>query len=485
MYLGIDIGTSNVKAVVVNDDQTIVASAAAPLPISRPHALWSEQNPEDWWAAVDATVASLRQVAGVAFAAIRSIGLSGQMHGLVLLDAQGKPLRPAILHNDGRSFAEAEALNEAVPDFGRIAGVPAMPGFAAPKVLWVRKHEPEVFAKARHLLLPKDYIRFRLTGTFATDMCDGSGAVLLDSGRRQWSPEIAAACGIGMDLLPAALEGTAISGELSEAVASAWGLKAGIPVAAGAGDAAAGAIGTGAINEGDGFISMGTASQYFITRQRYQPAPEHLIHTFCHGLPGRWFQMAALLNGASCLAWVAGLLGQNDIGKLLASTEAQFTGPSPVTFLPYLTGERTPHNNPHAKGVLFGLTQSATPELVAQSVLEGVALSLADCQALLAETGPLPAAIAVTGGGSKSPFWMKILASAIGRTVLLYESGETGPAFGAARLARLAVTGEDPGAVCAKPEIAAEIEPDPSLSAAYGERLERFRALYGAVSDLF
>ncbi|MCB1431893.1 MAG: xylulokinase, partial [Alphaproteobacteria bacterium] len=215
MYLGIDIGTSNVKAVVVNDDQTIVASAAAPLPISRPHALWSEQNPEDWWAAVDATVASLRQVAGVAFAAIRSIGLSGQMHGLVLLDAQGKPLRPAILHNDGRSFAEAKLLNEAVPDFGRIAGVPAMPGFAAPKVLWVRKHEPEVFAKARHLLLPKDYIRFRLTGTFATDLCDGSGAVLLDSGRRQWSPEIAAACGIGMDLLPAALEGTAISGELS------------------------------------------------------------------------------------------------------------------------------------------------------------------------------------------------------------------------------------------------------------------------------
>ena len=485
MYLGIDIGTSNVKAVVVNDDQTIVASAAAPLPISRPHALWSEQNPEDWWAAVDATVASLRQVAGVAFAAIRSIGLSGQMHGLVLLDAHGQPLRPAILHNDGRSFAEAKLLNEAVPDFGRIAGVPAMPGFAAPKVLWVKHHEPEVFAKARHLLLPKDYIRFRLTGTFATDLCDGSGAVLLDSGRRQWSPEIAAACGIGMDLLPAALEGTAISGELSETVASAWGLKAGIPVAAGAGDAAAGAIGTGAINEGDGFISMGTASQYFITRQRYQPAPEHLIHTFCHGLPGRWFQMAALLNGASCLAWVAGLLGQNDIGKLLASTEAQFTGPSPVTFLPYLTGERTPHNNPHAKGVLFGLTQSATPELVAQSVLEGVALSLADCQALLAETGPLPAAIAVTGGGSKSPFWMKILASAIGRTVLLYESGETGPAFGAARLARLAVTGEDPGAVCAKPEIAAEIEPDPPLSAAYGERLERFRALYGAVSDLF
>ncbi len=407
------------------------------------------------------------------------------MHGAVLLDAACQPLRPAILHNDGRAHLEAEALNHRLPGIGRIAGVPAMPGFVAPKLLWLQRHEPGVMARARHLLMPKDYLRLRMSGSLATDMCDGSGSLLLDSGKRQWSPDIAEACGISLTLLTAVLEGSAVSGQLTGAVAAAWGLRPGTIVAAGAGDAAAGAIGSGAVNPGDAFISIGTATQYFVARDSYRPAPEHLIHTFCHGLPDRWFQMAALLNGAGALAWAAGLLGEPDIGKLMAETEAAFTGPSPILFLPYLSGERTPHNNPHAKGVLFGLTPASTREQVILAVLEGVALSLADAQGYMAQTGALPAAIAVNGGGSKSHLWMRILASALNRTVLLAEGAEAGPAFGAARLARLAATGEDPAEVCGKPPIASAIAPDPALVLAYAERLEKFRNIYSALVPLF
>lgn len=485
MFLGIDIGTSGVKAVVVDGDQRILATASVPLSISRPRELWSEQNPDDWWTAVEQAVAALRREVGAAWSGVQAIGLSGQMHGVVLLDEARLPLRPAILHNDGRAYAEAEELNRRLPGLGIIAGVPAMPGFAAPKLMWLGKYEPDMMGRACHMLLPKDYVRFRMTGSFATDVCDASGALLLDVAGRQWSPEIASACGIAMSLLPPALEGCAVSGQLKGAVASAWGLTPGTIVAAGSGDAAAGAIASGAVNEGDAFISLGTATQYFVARESFRPAPEHLIHSFCHGLPERWFQMAALLNGAGALAWAAGLLGKSDIGQLLAQTEGAFTGPSPVLFLPYLSGERTPHNNPHAKGVLFGLSPSSGPEQVTQAVLEGVALSLADAQGYLAETGALPDRIAVNGGGSRSRFWMRILASALNKTVLLQEDSGSGPAFGAARLARLAATGEDPAAVCLKPPVEAEIAPDPALAQAYAERLAGFRALYQAVSPHF
>ena len=485
MYLGIDIGTSSVKAVVVDGDQAILATATAPLSVSRPKELWSEQDPEDWWAAVGQTIADLRHRAGKAWHEIKAIGLSGQMHGAVLLDEAGKPVRPAILHNDGRSHAEAAELNAKLPEIGVVAGVPAMPGFAAPKLLWIARHEPDAIGRARHLLLPKDYVRFRMTHGFATDMCDASGSLLLDGAKRGWSPEIAAAVGIPLAMLPTALEGNAVSGLLQGEVAKAWGLPPGTIVATGAGDAAAGAVASGAVNEGDAFISLGTATQYFVARESYRPAPGHLIHTFCHALPGRWFQMAALLNGAGALAWAAGLLGRTDIGKLLEETETAFTGPSPILFLPYLSGERTPHNNAKAKGVLFGLTPGTTPEQVTQAVLEGVALSLADAQGFLEATGPLPDRIAVNGGGSRSRFWMRILASALGKTVLLQEGAEAGPAFGAARLARLAATGEDVTDVCRKPAIAAEVVPDPALARAYAERLQKFRSLYKAVEPLF
>lgn len=485
MFLGIDIGTSSVKAVVVDGDQRLIASASAPLAVSRPHELWSEQHPDEWWTAVEAAIAELRAAAGSSWEAIQAIGLSGQMHGAVLTDANDQPLRPAILHNDGRAFAEAADLNRRLPEIGQIAGVPAMPGFAASKLLWLARHEPDVLRKAHHLLLPKDYVRFRMSGSYATDMCDASGALLLDCARRQWSPEIAGACGIDLSLLPPVLEGSAVAGRLRAKVAAAWGLKPGTPLATGTGDAAAGAVAAGAVNEGDAFISLGTAAQYFVARESYHPAPEHLVHSFCHGLPRRWFQMAALLNGAGALAWAADLLGKRDIGAMLAASEAAFTGPSPLIFLPYLSGERTPHNNAHARGVLFGLTPASGPEQVTQAVVEGVALALADCQSYVAETGALPDHIAVNGGGARSAFWMKILASALGKTVLVQEDSGAGPAFGAARLARLAATGENPSQLCTKPPNAAEIRPDPGLAEAYHERLGRFRDLYRAVRPFY
>ena len=485
MYLGIDIGTSAVKSLVADEAQAVLASASSPLSISRPKELWSEQNPQDWWRAVEDTVAALRQQLGQRWSAIRAIGLSGQMHGAVLLDGQGLPLRPAIIWNDGRSHAEARHLQERLPGIGHLAGVPPMPGFAAPKLQWLHRHEPDVMARAAHLLLPKDYVRFRLTGGFATDMSDASGGLLLDTGKRRWATSIIEACGIKRDLLPDLMEGSSIAGHLSAGLAAAWGLEPGIPVAAGAGDAAAGAIGIGAIGEGDAFISLGTSALYFITRDSYRPAPEHLIHTLCHGLPGSWFQMAALLNGGSCLAWASELLGEPDIGKLLGLAEQRYAGPSPLLFLPYLTGERTPHNDPHAKGVLFGLTPATSREDMVQAILEGVAFSLADCQTYLAETGPLPATIGVIGGGSKSRFWMRLLASILGRSVALYEGGDSGPAFGAARLARLAATGEAAADVCHKPPVAEEIAPDPALHAAYQPRLKAFQSLYQALRPLF
>jgi xylulokinase len=484
-FLGLDIGTSAVKAVLVDENQAIIATASRPIKTSRPQPHWAEQDPEEWWTRTCDAVSELLMKAGSTWRDTRAIGLSGQMHGAVLLDKTGKPLRPAIIWSDARAHQEAKELESLVPSIGHIAGVPPMASFVAPKLLWLNRHEPQVLANLSTLLMPKDYLQFRMTGQFATDMCDASGALLLDVAKRQWSPAITAACGVSSGILPKLFEGCQVVGPLRREVARTWGLSPETIVAAGAGDAAAGAIGIGAVQDGDAFISLGTASQYFVTRETCQPAPETLIHTFCHGLPNRWFQMAALLNGASCLAWIADVLGQKDIGALLAETEANYQGPSSVLFLPYLEGERTPHNNPHAKGVLFGLTPSAHRSDIVAAVLEGVALSLADCQDHLAKVGPHREEIGVTGGGARSPFWLRLIAGTLGRPLVTYVGGETGPAFGAARLARLAATGEPIAEVCTPPPVAKRILPDPNLVPSRLERLEKLRALYKQLKPLF
>jgi xylulokinase len=483
-YAGFDLGTSALKAIVVDEAQQALAECEVPIPSSRPRDLWSEQDPEHWWAAFETATAELRIRNPQAWAAIRGIGLSGQMHGAVVLDAADRPLRPAILWNDGRATAECRELMRAVPDLGSLAGVDAMPGFLAPKLLWLRRHERDLFQRVHRIMLPKDYLRLRLTGAFATDMADAAGTLLLDEGARDWSSRLIDAAGIRLEQLPRLLEGSQPSGGLSASLADALGLTRDVVVAAGGGDAACGAIGIGAVEEGDAFISLGTSTQYVMTRRRHQPLPGVGLHAFCHAVPQRWLQMAVLLNGASCLGWLTTVLG-SDPATLVAQAEAAFKGPGELLFLPYLQGERTPHNDANAKGVFFGLHGKTTAADLAQAVLEGVAFSVVDAQLALQAAGSDPGRPSVIGGGARSAFWVKLLASALGKPLALHRGSEKGPAFGAARLARLAVTGEAVSAVCTAPAVESIVEPDRQLAAAYGERLPRFRSLYAALKPEF
>jgi xylulokinase len=481
VFLGIDIGTSAVKAVLVDEREAVVGEASVPVPSSEPRPGWSEQNPEDWWKATETAVGALRKNAPEAFRATAAIGLSGQMHGVTLLDGHDTPIRPSIIWNDGRGVEECRELEAEVPDLPRIAGVIAMPSFTAPKLRWLGKHEPESLARARRIPFAKDYVRLKLTGEFATDMGDAAGSLLLDEAKRDWSDAILAAAGITRGVLPQLLEGSMRSGSLRPAIRAEWGIDRDVVVAAGAADAAAGAIGIGAIGEGDSFISLGTSAQYFVTRERYEPKPETLIHAFAHALPRRWFEMAAMLNGAGPLSWAARTFGIDDIGAMLERVEARFRGPSRIICLPYLVGERTPLNDPDVRGALFGLDHDSDSADILQAVLEGAAFSLMDAQLALKAAGRSAAPVSLVGGGARSRFWMRLIASAIGLPVLRHAGSEKGPAFGAARLGRLALTGEAPEAVCRKPPVIEAIEPDPQLGEAYRERFETYRRLYRAI----
>jgi xylulokinase len=476
-FLGIDIGTSAVKAVLVDEHQRIVAEAAARTPISQPRPGWFEQDPDALWRATERVVAELRASDAAAFSDVRGIGLSGQMHGAVILDEAERPIRPAILWNDSRATAECAELSADVPEIARIAGVVPMPGFTAPKLLWLRRHEPASFARTRRILLAKDYVRLRLTGEIATDMCDAAGTLMLDERRRDWADTVLAAVGIDRTQLPALLEGNAPSGRLRRELAEAWGIAGPVVVAAGAGDAAAGAVGIGAVEAGDGFISLGTSAQIFFCRKDYRPKPETLIHAFAHALPDRWFEMAALLNGASCLDWIGSVTGREP-AALLADAERSNPRPSPVLFLPYLAGERTPHNDPGARGVFANLDHATGPGDLAQALLEGVAFALRDGFNAFGQTVEAESILPIVGGGSRSGHWVRTIATVLGRRLARVAGGEYGPAYGAARLGRLAVTGEDSSDVCTKPKPGEIVEPDERLADRYSRRYDDFRRLY-------
>jgi xylulokinase len=483
-YLGIDVGTSAVKAILVDERQATVAEADVALPISRPQDLWSEQDPEAWWQAVQAALDQLLAKDAAALADVRGIGLSGQMHGAVLLDAANRPLRPAILWNDGRSYREAQALGTKHPGLSRAMGVIPMPGFTAPKLLWLARHEPDTFRAVRKVILPKDYIRLQFTGAVVTDMSDAAGTWWLDEAKRDWSDVALAATGLTRDHMASLVEGSQASGTVRPAIAQRWNWRSDVVVAGGAGDAAAGAVGLGAIGGGSAFISLGTSGQLFVTTETFSPAPEALVHSFCHAVPGRWFQMAAMLNGASCLAWAAALL-QRDIGELLRETKAAYRKPSDVLFLPYLAGERTPHNDPHARGVFFGLSPDTQRTDLAQAVLEGVAYSFADAKRALEQAGTPLTQAGMIGGGSKSRFWTGMFASVLNIPVIRYQGSDKGPAFGAARLARLAVTGEAAEDVCTAPAVLETVLPEPRLVELYQPRIQAFRSLYQSLKPEF
>ena len=481
MFLGLDLGTSAVKAVLVDGEQRVVGQASAPLVVQRPQPLWAEQDPEAWWQATAAAIAELRTAHATALAAVRGIGLAGQMHGAVLLDAGDRVLRPAILWNDGRAGAECVELERRAPRLHAITGNLAMPGFTAPKLLWVAAHEPDVFRAVARVLLPKDWLRLRLTGEHVAEMSDASGTLWLDVAARAWSAELLAATGLDQPAMPRLVEGSEPSGRLRREVADAWGLPAEVIVAGGGGDNAAGAVGVGVVRPGNAFLSLGTSGVYFVAGDRFAPAPRTAVHAFCHCLPRTWHQMSVILSAASCLSWLAAATG-SDEATLLAEAEAA-NGDPRLIFLPYLSGERTPHNDPRATGAFVGLTHATGRGDLARALLEGVGFALADGQDALLASGTRIDSVSVIGGGARSRFWGRLLASALARPLRYHAAGEIGPAFGAARLARLACDAESPADVCTAPPVAAVIEPEADLGDALRARRARFRQLYPALNE--
>jgi xylulokinase len=480
MYLGIDVGTSGVKAIVIDADGVLRAHNSASLTVSRPHPLWSEQDPADWWAAVELAVLGLEPQIR---AEIAGIGLAGQMHGATLLGEDGRPLRPAILWNDGRSFAECAELEAIEPCSREITGNLAMPGFTAPKLMWVRHNEPEVFAQVHKVLLPKDFIRLCMTGDMASDMSDAAGTMWLDVGARDWSDAMLAASGLVRAQMPRLFEGNEITGKLNAEVAARWGMGQ-VPVAAGASDNAAGAAGVGAVRDGDALLSLGTSGVIFVATSDFRPNPARAVHAFCHCLPGMWHQMSVHLSAASCVDWAANFLGLAGPAALFDLAEATGAGMGGELFLPYLSGERTPHNDAHVRGAFLGLDNATDAGRLAVSVLEGVAFAHADGLDALREAGTTVERLSVIGGGSRSPFWGTILASVLGVPLDYLDGGEVGPALGAARLAQMAVTGASAAEVCIRPPVSHVIEPDPALAQRLAPKLAKFRAAYAAIRDL-
>ena len=480
-----DIGTSSVKALLLTEQGIVSASATAPLEVSRPAPGFSEQSPEAWW---QATVRAVGALTGAARAKVRAVGLSGQMHGATLLDAQDRPLRAAILWNDGRSAEECLELERREPASRAITGNIMMPGFTAPKLLWVARHEPEIFRRTACVLLPKDYVRLRLTGEKVSEMSDAAGTGWLDVGRREWSDAMLAATDLSRGHMPLLVEGSSPSGTLTADAAAALGVPR-VVVAGGGGDNAASAVGLGVVRPGQAFLSLGTSGVLFVVTDRFRPNPQRAAHAFCHCLPGRWHQMSVMLSAASTLDWVAQLVGTTDLPQLVDRAEAQGLSRQSVLFLPYLTGERTPHNDPSARGVFFGLRPDTTPAELVGAVLEGVAFAFADGLEVLTEKSdqgtPQVNDISVTGGGARLPYWGRLIAAALRRPLTYRAGGEVGAALGAARLARLAAGEGGEEEVCAAPPVERVLQPDTALAALLASRRRTFQRLYRDLKNTF
>ncbi len=441
----------------------------------RPAPLWSEQEPGDWIAAAFGALQDLREAAPAAFRLCRGIGLSGQMHGAVLLDEADRPLRPCILWNDGRASAECAELEAAEPASRAITGNIAMPGFTAPKLLWVRRHEPGLFRRIRKVLLPKAYLRLVLTGEAIEEMSDASGTLWLDVGARDWSERMLAATGLDRSQMPALVEGSQPAGQMRADLARELGFDSPPLFAGGAGDNAAGAVGLGAVTAGASFLSLGTSGVLWRTTAGFEPRADRAVHAFCHALPGLWHQMSVHLSAAASLNWWAGVTGNTE-AELLAGLGETVAAPSPVLFTPYLSGERTPHNDPQMRGGFSRLGHETGRNAMTQAVLEGVAFAFRDGKAALESAGaPITEAL-VIGGGARSGLWLSILANVLDIRLHRYPQAETGAAFGAARLARLACTGENPAEICAQPLGSPEtFSPRRDLVGAYTERYADWR----------
>lgn len=479
MEIGIDLGTSGVKVVVMAKGKVLAASTVK-LEVSLPCPRWSEQDPLQWWVATEKAIFDVRSQVGQRWGSVRAIGLSGQMHGAVLLDAADRVLRPAILWNDARSDEECRLLEQVVTESRRITGNIAMPGFTAPKLLWVRKHEPQIFAQVAHVLLPKDWLRLKLTGNRMSEMSDASGTLWLDVGARRWSELMLTATGLDLNQMPSLVEGTEPTGVLRPDLASQWGLGKGVLVAGGAGDNAASAIGMGAVEPGDGFISMGTSGVVFVVSDGFAPNPDDAVHAMCHAIPDRWHQMSVILSAAASLRWfscVVGGVSEEKLSLMAEGLDSVRRLKAPL-FQPYLSGERTPHNDSGATAAFVGLTASHTTADLAYAVMEGVAFALSDGVDALRKTGSRVDELTLVGGGSRSLFWAQLVANVANVSLSLRVSGDIAAARGAAQLAaRCCDSGLGPAFDI--PPSAAEIVPE--FCGLSKERLHIYRALYPVI----
>lgn len=477
MYLGIDIGTSELKALLIDGQGEILGSAHAALTVQRPHPHWAEQDPEAWWQATQQVVSTLRQQIPDAWTQIRAIGLSGQMHGAVLLDGHGEVLRPCILWNDTRSAEECARLTEEHPEFLAISGNLVMPGFTAPKLRWVAEHEPEIFSRVDKVLLPKDYLRWRLSGEFVSDPSDAAGTLWLDVAKRDWSDKLLAATGLTRSQMPRLVEGSEVSAVLRSTLATEWGLSSGVKIAGGGGDNATSAVGVGAVNNGDAFISLGTSGVIFVVNDELQTRPESGVHAFCHALPQRWHQMSVMLSAASCLRWVCNLLSvtESQLMEEMAGLSDEQKKHAPV-FLPYLSGERTPHNDAHAMGSFFALNHETSRASLGYSVIEGVTFGLADGMAVLETSRSQITQCSLTGGGARSAIWAQLIADVLDVPIVTHPASSSG-ALGAARLGWLADGGVEE-VVCRKPPVQQRFTPRKALQNVLQQRLSVFHLLY-------
>jgi xylulokinase len=490
LLLGIDLSTTGAKALLIDEQGRAVASASTALTLSTPRPLWAEQHPRDWW---EATTASIRTALATAEATddeVRAVGLTGQMHGLALLDKQGEPLRPAILWNDQRTAAECDEIRARIGKSRLIAvtGNDALPGFTAPKLLWVRRHEPEVYARAAHILLPKDYIRYRLTGDFAMDKADGSGTLLFDLAARDWSPEVTDALDIPSSWLPPTHEGPNATGVVSAEAAALTGLAVGTPVMAGGGDQSAQAVGVGAIDPGIAAVTLGTSGVVFAATSAPLFEPEGRLHAFCHAVPGRWHLMGVMLSAAGSLQWLHDTLAPDVSFDALMDEAAQApAGSEGLLFVPYLSGERTPHPDPLARGAWVGLTVRHTRAHMIRAVLEGVSFGLRDGFTLLAQVGLDEMTNArISGGGARSPLWRAILASVLATPLESVEASE-GAAHGAALLAGVgAGVWPDVASACAATIQPGEITiPNAEWQVTYERLYPVYQSLYPALKPTF
>lgn len=476
MFLGIDLGTSGVKSIIIDDGQSLVAEAMSrPLEVTRAHPGWSEQDPDLWWDAVCETLDALAASHPAAMAEVAGIGLSGQMYGATVLGDDDRPLRPAILWNDTRSAAECADLAAAVPDLVKVAGRNPTPGVTASKLMWLRRHEPEVFDATRMVLLPKDYVRLRLSGERASDLADASGTMWVDLAARDWSEPLLAASGMQRSQMPRLNEGTEATGTLRETLAQRWGMRRRPVIAGGGGDNACGACGTGVIEDGDGTVSLGTSGVLFLTNDRPRPAGQHAIEALCHAMPGRWHQMSVVLSATSCLTWLAARLKRSP-ADLAAALGAAPRPATDLIFVPYLDGCWSPRSDGAVRGGFVGLAHQHDDEVMAQAVMQGVAFAIRDCADAFRDSGAQFRRLLAIGGGSRSTLWLSMLAASLGVELDVPQGSALGAAFGAARLGLIAATGQDPTDVLTRPAIGATVGPEPAHADSYSEAFDRWKA---------